>query len=189
VNPTDNTQKAASLGGLIAATLITSALVISGVWREQAIREQTAYALQAKQLALVTKERELQTAQSQVAAQRTEIHELSSRSGGIQSVDAGPWTAMTATWYSPKGGEGDGKTTKSGTHVQADYTVAVDPSVIPLGSLVEVRFQNGTDRLYSATDIGSAVKGKHIDVFDWDEQRCMKNGRQTVMVRILVMGR
>jgi 3D (Asp-Asp-Asp) domain-containing protein len=58
------------------------------------------------------------------------------------------------------GEDGVGTITKTGTTATAGRTIAVDPSVIPLGSEVMVG-----DRVYIAEDIGGAVKGKVIDIY------------------------
>lgn len=50
--------------------------------------------------------------------------------------------------------------TFTGTKATAGRTVAVDPSVIPLGSEVYI---NGQE--YVAEDIGGAIKGNRIDIF------------------------
>lgn len=50
--------------------------------------------------------------------------------------------------------------TYTGTTATADRTVAVDPSVIPLGSTLYINGQ-----AYIAEDIGGAIKGNRIDVF------------------------
>ena len=70
--------------------------------------------------------------------------------------------------------------TKSGTVPQEGRTIAVDPSVIPLGT--EVMF-NG--EIYLAEDIGGAIKGNVIDLFYGTEQDSMNYGVQfhTVYVR------
>jgi len=53
-----------------------------------------------------------------------------------------------------------GNSTKwKGTPIQPGYTVAVDESLIPLGTKL---FING--HLYLAEDTGGAIKGKHIDI-------------------------
>ncbi len=54
--------------------------------------------------------------------------------------------------------------TASGTKAVPYETCAVDPSVIPLGSVVLVDFGDGVLRRYRAEDTGSAVEGNHIDV-------------------------
>ena len=50
--------------------------------------------------------------------------------------------------------------TYTGTTATADRTVAVDPSVIPLGSTLYINGQ-----AYIAEDIGGAIKKNRIDVF------------------------
>lgn len=49
--------------------------------------------------------------------------------------------------------------TASGTRVVPGI-VAVDPKVIPLGSLVKIG-----SRTYKALDIGGAIRGKRIDIY------------------------
>lgn len=53
-----------------------------------------------------------------------------------------------------------GTSTATGTKPTAGRTIAVDPSVIPLGSKVII---NG--HVYTAEDTGGAIKGKKIDIF------------------------
>ena len=48
----------------------------------------------------------------------------------------------------------------SGAIAQANHTIAVDPRIIPYGTKVMI---NGV--VYTAEDMGSGVKGKHIDIF------------------------
>ena len=52
-------------------------------------------------------------------------------------------------------------------------TIAVDPDVIPLGSVVEI---NG--HAYIAEDIGGAIKGKEIDLFFCSHEDALEWGRQ-----------
>lgn len=51
-------------------------------------------------------------------------------------------------------------TTALGIAPRANHTIAVDPSVIPLGSWVMI---NGVE--YRAEDVGGGVNGNHIDIF------------------------
>ncbi|MBS3969890.1 MAG: G5 domain-containing protein [Clostridia bacterium] len=60
-------------------------------------------------------------------------------------------------------------------------TIAVDPSIIPLGRKVFVEGYG----LAVAQDIGSAIKGKRIDVFMDTLEEARKWGRRTVKVYIL----
>lgn len=52
-------------------------------------------------------------------------------------------------------------------------TIAVDPEVIPLGSVVEINGQQ-----YVAEDIGGAIKGNRIDVYFDDHQTALAWGVQ-----------
>ena len=52
-------------------------------------------------------------------------------------------------------------------------TIAVDPAVIPLGSVVEI---NG--RQYIAEDIGGGINGKEIDLFFCSHEDALEWGRQ-----------
>ena len=56
------------------------------------------------------------------------------------------------------GGYSDGKTA-TGTDATPGRTIAVDPDVIPYGTVVEI---NGQE--FFAEDCGEAIKGNHIDV-------------------------
>ncbi|MCL6453590.1 MAG: 3D domain-containing protein [Alicyclobacillus sp.] len=52
--------------------------------------------------------------------------------------------------------------TASGTRAQVGRTIAVDPSVIPMGSLVYIDLPGVGWRL--AEDTGGAIQGRHIDL-------------------------
>ncbi|MEN3042291.1 MAG: 3D domain-containing protein [Fervidobacterium sp.] len=53
-------------------------------------------------------------------------------------------------------------------------TIAVDPNVIPLGSLVYIPTLNNT--IFIAEDTGSAIKGNRIDVYVSDVRMALNNG-------------
>ena len=74
-------------------------------------------------------------------------------------------------------GTGYVQKTATGTVPTAGRTVAVDPKVIPLGSIVMI---NGVS--YIAEDTGNAVKGKVIDIYFADHSEAVKFGRQTADV-------
>ena len=59
--------------------------------------------------------------------------------------------------------------------------VAVDPDVIPYGSVV---FIPQLKRFFIALDTGSAIKGKHIDIFFKTKEEALKFGKQTVDVAV-----
>lgn len=59
--------------------------------------------------------------------------------------------------------------------------IAVDPSVIPLGSYVEVKGYG----VFLAADIGGAINGRKIDIFMPDRDDVIQFGIRTVQLRIL----
>lgn len=63
--------------------------------------------------------------------------------------------------------------TYTGTEATPDRTVAVDPTVIPLGSTVLIDGQE-----YVAEDIGGAIKGARIDIFFPTHQAALQFGVQ-----------
>lgn len=70
--------------------------------------------------------------------------------------------------------------TYMGTVATAGRTIAVDPSVIPLGSTVRI---NGHD--YIAEDIGGAIKQNRVDVFFDTHQEALQFGVQYADVAII----
>lgn len=92
------------------------------------------------------------------------------------SYTAGGWMNFTATAYDPTVGD----TTRMGTPARVGV-VAVDPSVIPLGSIVEIEGY-GT---YSAEDTGGAINGNRIDIFLSSHSEAINFGVRSVRVRIL----
>jgi len=83
---------------------------------------------------------------------------------------AGEWVA---TAYGPPWGgiQGDG-ITATGINLTAGqpaYVLAVDPSVIALGSFVHVTPNPfGTTHPFYAGDTGGAIVGHHVDIYDWE---------------------
>lgn len=83
-----------------------------------------------------------------------------------------PTSDWTATAYGPPWGgiQGDGITT-TGLNLTTGppaYEIAVDPSVIPLDSYVHITPNPfGTTSAFYAGDTGSAITGRHIDIYDW----------------------
>lgn len=72
--------------------------------------------------------------------------------------------------------------TASGTDLRANpMAVAVDPSVIPLGTLLEVEGYG----VALALDTGGAIKGNIIDVHFDNTDKCIQWGRRQVKVTIL----
>lgn len=63
-------------------------------------------------------------------------------------------------------------------------TIAVDPSVIPLGSKLRIKNEN-IDIIVTANDKGGAIKGNKIDIANTTHQLALEWGRQNVDVWIL----
>lgn len=98
---------------------------------------------------------------------------------------------MTATLTAYTAGfESTGKTpshpaygiTSSGAKVKENHTIAVDPDVIPMGSLVYIEGVG----IRKAEDTGSAIKGARIDVYIPDLKTAQKFGvKKDVKVYVL----
>lgn len=86
----------------------------------------------------------------------------------------------SATAYCIKGKTATGRYTERGV-------VAVDPSVIPLGSRLYIETGNGS-YVYGyavAADTGGAIKGNKIDLYMETKSECLSFGRRNVKVYIL----
>lgn len=78
-------------------------------------------------------------------------------------------------------GKDDG-ITASGVKATPGVTVAVDPTVIPLGSDVLVDYGDGELHYYRADDVGGSVKGNHIDLCVATHEEALQLGRRTATV-------
>ena len=67
--------------------------------------------------------------------------------------------------------------------------IAVDPSQIPLNSIVEVSLADGQTFKAKAMDTGGDVKGARIDVLVADRDEAYRLGRQQASVKIIERGR
>lgn len=107
--------------------------------------------------------------------------------GGVVYGNAGAYRYSyyidcTATAY---GGYEETRYTYSGT-VAKEGVIAVDPDVIPLGTKVYVKGSYGDYGVCSADDIGSGIKGNHIDIFmDASIEVMMEFGFRNMRVYIL----
>lgn len=94
---------------------------------------------------------------------------------------------MEATAYDPSPQTiGPGATGRTYTGMKARYgVVAVDPRVIPLGTLLYVEGYG----FAIASDIGSAIKGNKIDLCYETRREALRFGRKKVKVHIFAKGR
>ncbi|WP_445324094.1 3D domain-containing protein [Paenibacillus sp. FSL M7-1455] len=67
--------------------------------------------------------------------------------------------------------------------------VAVDQSVIPLGTELTIRLADGSEIEAIAMDTGGAIKGRKIDVLMPSEEAAWDFGRQAVKVKISKAGK
>lgn len=70
------------------------------------------------------------------------------------------------TFYTPHDDKW-GYQTATGVRSEHLKTCAVDPKVIPYGSVLQITGSNGQTLTLKAVDCGSAIKGNKIDIF-WD---------------------
>lgn len=108
----------------------------------------------------------------------------SNRGGGMGVIH------LTGTAYSitmQDCGKLDG-ITASGRKVKDNWTIAVDPKVIPLGSILYLEFpvkfahMNG---YYRAQDVGGAIKGYRVDVFISDVNKAKAFGVVPIKATII----
>ena len=72
--------------------------------------------------------------------------------------------------------------TASGRPAEPGLSVAVDRSIIPLGSTVYVDYGDGIIRQYRADDVGGVVRGNHIDLCMVSHEAALNAGVQTATV-------
>lgn len=72
---------------------------------------------------------------------------------------------FSLTFYVPD--EEWGYQTATGVRSQHLATCAVDPNVIPLGSVIQITGDNGQTLTLKCVDVGGGIKGNKIDIF-WD---------------------
>lgn len=115
---------------------------------------------------------------------------LSPTQKSVQSAGTAIEYSMEATAYHAKC-TGCAGITKGGTNVSVwknDKIIAVDPSIIPLKSKVEVIVEGVSWGEYLADDIGGAIKGNKIDILMENDQKCRAFGRKQVLVRVKSWG-
>ena len=78
--------------------------------------------------------------------------------------------------------------TKNGTLTRPGI-VAADTSVLPLGTKIQVTNAGPHSGVYTVTDTGAKVRGRHIDIYLPSWARAKEFGRKIVHVRVLRWGR
>jgi 3D (Asp-Asp-Asp) domain-containing protein len=106
-------------------------------------------------------------------------------------AEAPVWQTFEATAYVALCDTGCIGITKTGIDVrnttihEGKRIIAVDPSVIPLDTTVDIRLADGTTFEATAQDTGGAIRGNRLDLLVSTEDRAWQFGRQTVEVRII----
>ena len=121
-----------------------------------------------------TQAAETEAAQATEATQTTQAAAASSNQGGY-------YLTVEATAYSYNEA-GLSNYTADGTNLVSEPNViAVDPSVIPLGSYVEIPGYG----IFRAADTGGAIYGNRIDVHLVNLNDVYNFGRRTITIRVL----
>jgi 3D (Asp-Asp-Asp) domain-containing protein len=89
------------------------------------------------------------------------------------------WTRFVATAYSVTG------ETKSQSITQEGRTVAADPRVLPIGTVIEIRNAGPYSGQYVVQDTGTKIVGRKIDIYIARTREAIKFGVRKVRVRIL----
>jgi 3D (Asp-Asp-Asp) domain-containing protein len=100
---------------------------------------------------------------------------LASSMGAVPSA-----MSVKATAYCQTG------TTQSGTRARTGI-VAADPNVLPVGTVLRL-LDSAYSGIYTVLDTGSAVKGRHIDIFIPDCTAAQKFGARSVRVQVIRRG-
>lgn len=112
---------------------------------------------------------------------------------GAKQELAVAFQSMSGRWFSATaytaGPESTGKTaahhafgiTRSGTRATEGRTIAVDPAVVPLGSLVYIEGMG----LRRAEDTGGKIRGARIDIYMEDLDQALHFGVQRLLLQVL----
>lgn len=127
-----------------------------------------------------TTEATTQATETTQGSQATEATETT-QAAAASSSQGGYYLTVEATAYSYNEA-GLSNYTADGTNLVSEPNViAVDPSVIPLGSYVEIPGYG----IFRAADTGGAIQGNKIDVHLVDLNDVYNFGRRTITIRVL----
>lgn len=154
-----------------------------------------------EEAALQKADARIKALEDEVAALKAEAKARSKPEVNNESVNEKPnakehakqsaWQTFEASAYTADCPEGCSGTTATGIDVTRTIyhagkrIIAVDPSVIALGSTVEIKQADGTTFEAVSLDTGGAIKGAKIDVLVANEADAVQFGRQSVQVRVI----
>ena len=155
--------------------------------QERSIKERQAAEKAAAERAAAARNNvpnNVSTASSNVTSNNTASASSSNTTAApapTSSSSTGDWKTVQATGYSTQQ-KGLSTHTATGIDLRVNSRViAVDPRVIPLGSLVEVQGLG----VYVAGDTGGAIKGNIIDIHYSTVAQALSWGRRSVKIRII----
>jgi len=153
--------------------------------KEKAEREAKAKAArEAKEKAEREAKEQAEREAREQAAREQEAKEQEQQAASTSAAPSGRTMMMEATAYSsdPADAMGGGTVTATGQNLLSNpMAVAVDPSVIPLGTRLYVEGYGEA----IASDTGGAIQGNIIDVHFPTYDQCVQWGRRQVQVTIL----
>ncbi|TDY01846.1 UNVERIFIED_CONTAM: 3D (Asp-Asp-Asp) domain-containing protein [Lysinibacillus xylanilyticus] len=120
---------------------------------------------------------------------RKEQHNLEKQYSSLNNKINTEWRNFHATYYS-NDCRGCSGITATGINVQETIyfknlrIVAVDPTIIPLGTIVEIQTRNERFKAIAA-DKGGAIKGYRLDILVESEKIAVQYGRHDVQVLII----
>ncbi|MED2979495.1 3D domain-containing protein [Bacillus swezeyi] len=135
--------------------------------------------------------KEITKKDAKIQALEDEIKALKKAKKTTATTKTSAWRTFTATAYTAICAEGCTGITKTGVDVshsiyyEGARVIAVDPSVIALGSTVEVRLADGSSFRAKAIDVGGAIKGARLDLLVASESDAVQFGRQSVELRVI----
>ena len=81
-----------------------------------------------------------------------------------------------------------GITTSSGVPAQTGIAAA-DPSLLPVGSVVEIgSLESKYNGIYTVLDTGPSVQGRLVDVYMWSCNEALQFGRRPIHLTVLRLG-
>jgi 3D (Asp-Asp-Asp) domain-containing protein len=75
--------------------------------------------------------------------------------------------------------------TKAQTITEEGRTLAADPHILPIGTIVEVTHAGPYSGQYVVADTGQKVVGRKIDIYIARTRECIRFGKRRVRVRVL----
>ncbi|MEW5983392.1 MAG: 3D domain-containing protein [Acidobacteriota bacterium] len=80
-----------------------------------------------------------------------------------------------------------GQVTASGVAPRTGVAAA-DPTILPVGSVIQVMSLEKYSGVYTIMDTGPAVQGRIIDIYMWNCYEALAFGRRTIDLRVIRLG-